>query len=91
MVYIHHSLHNTNRKLQKQQNRTTYLTPRHFLDFVAQYVKLYNEKREDLEEQQRHLNVGLDKLRETVDKVRDLRVSLADKQKQLEKLSRDIR
>ncbi|KAF2733638.1 dynein heavy chain [Polyplosphaeria fusca] len=85
MVYIHHSLHNTNRKLQKQQNRTTYLTPRHFLDFVAQYVKLYNEKREDLEEQQRHLNVGLDKLRETVEKVKDLRISLADKQKQLEK------
>ena len=85
MVYIHYSLQNFNRKLQKQQNRTTYLTPRHFLDFVAQYVKLYNEKREDLEEQQRHLNVGLDKLRETVDKVRDLRVSLAEKQKQLEK------
>lgn len=84
MVYIHYSLHTFNKKLQKQQNKTTYLTPRHFLDFVAQYVKLYNEKREDLEEQQRHLNVGLDKLRETVDKVRDLRASLAEKQKQLE-------
>ncbi|KAF2121658.1 dynein heavy chain [Lophiotrema nucula] len=89
MVYIHHSLHNTNRRLQKQQNKTTYLTPRHFLDFVAQYVKLYNEKREDLEEQQRHLNVGLDKLRETVDKVRDLRVSLAEKQMQLERKDKE--
>ncbi|KAF2182427.1 dynein heavy chain [Zopfia rhizophila CBS 207.26] len=85
MVYIHYSLHHFNARLQKQQNKKTYLTPRHFLDFVAQYVKLYNEKREDLEEQQRHLNVGLEKLRETVDKVRDLRVSLAEKQKQLEK------
>ncbi|VDB92823.1 BgtA-20854 [Blumeria graminis f. sp. tritici] len=84
MVYIHYSLHRFNLKLLKQQGRVTYLTPRHFLDFVAQYVKLYNEKREDLEEQQRHLNVGLEKLRDTVDKVRDLRVSLAEKKTQLE-------
>ncbi|RDL39863.1 p-loop containing nucleoside triphosphate hydrolase [Venustampulla echinocandica] len=85
MVYIHYSLHRFNVKLLRQQGRVTYLTPRHFLDFVAQYVKLYNEKREDLEEQQRHLNVGLEKLRDTVDKVRDLRVSLAEKKGQLER------
>ncbi|KAF3061368.1 Dynein heavy chain, cytoplasmic [Daldinia childiae] len=84
MVYIHYSLQQFNAKLQKQQGKVTFLTPRHFLDFVAQYVKLYNEKREDLEEQQRHLNVGLDKLRDTVEKVRDLRISLAEKKTQLE-------
>ncbi|WEW60954.1 dynein heavy chain [Emydomyces testavorans] len=85
MVYIHYSLQRVNQRLQKQQGKTTYLTPRHYLDFVAQYVRLFNEKREDLEEQQRHLNVGLEKLRETVDKVRDLRASLAQKKQQLEK------
>ncbi|KAL6836714.1 dynein heavy chain, N-terminal region 1 domain-containing protein [Trichoderma sp. SZMC 28015] len=84
MVYIHYSLQRYNQKLLKQQGKVTFLTPRHFLDFVTQYVKLYNEKREDLEEQQRHLNVGLEKLRDTVDKVRDLRVSLAEKKAQLE-------
>ena len=85
MVYIHYSLQKFNKRLQKQQGRTTFLTPRHYLDFVAQYVKLFNEKREDLEEQQRHLNVGLEKLRDTVDKVTDLRASLAEKKSQLEK------
>ncbi|PLN79159.1 dynein heavy chain [Aspergillus taichungensis] len=85
MVYIHHSLQRFNQRLQKQQGRTTYLTPRHYLDFVAQYVRLFNEKREDLEEQQRHLNVGLEKLHDTVDKVSDLRASLAQKKTQLEK------
>lgn len=85
MVYIHHSLHRFNKRLWKQQGRVTFLTPRHFLDFVAQCVRLLNEKREDLEEQQRHLNVGLEKLRDTVDKVRDLRASLAQKKMQLEK------
>ena len=84
MVYFHHSLHYFTHRLQKQQNTTTHITPRHFLDFVAQYSKLFNEKREDLEEQQRHLNVGLDKLKETVEKVRDLRKSLAGKKSQLE-------
>ena len=85
MVYIHYSLQKFNKRLQKQQGRATYLTPRHYLDFVAQYVKLFNEKREDIEEQQRHLNVGLEKLRDTVDKVSDLRGSLAQKKTQLEK------
>ncbi|KAJ0425536.1 dynein heavy chain, cytoplasmic [Aspergillus carlsbadensis] len=84
MVYIHYSLQKFNQRLQKQQGKITYLTPRHYLDFVAQYVKLFNEKREDLEEQQRHLNVGLEKLRDTVEKVSELRVSLAQKKTQLE-------
>lgn len=35
-------------------------------------VKLFNEKRSDLEEQQLHLNVGLQKIRETVDQVNSL-------------------
>ena len=84
MVHFHHSLHHFGERLKKQQKKITFLTPRHFLDFVAQFVKLFNEKREDLEEQQRHLNVGLEKLRETVQKVSEMRSSLAAKQAQLE-------
>jgi dynein heavy chain 1 len=85
MVHVHHSLRSFNDRLKRQQNKTTFLTPRQFLDFVAQFVKLFNEKRDDLEEQQRHLNVGLDKLRETVDKVSELKKSLAEKKSELEK------
>ena len=85
MVHVHHSLRHFNQRLHRQQNKTTYLTPRQFLDFVAQFVKLFNEKRDDLEEQQRHLNVGLDKLRETVDKVSELKKSLAEKKTELER------
>jgi dynein heavy chain 1 len=47
-------------------------------------VRLYNEKRDELEEQQRHLHVGLDKLRDTVTQVEELRKSLAIKRTQLE-------
>ncbi|KAK4494288.1 hypothetical protein PRZ48_014586 [Zasmidium cellare] len=85
MVHVHHSLRSFNDRLKRQQNKTTFLTPRQFLDFVAQFVKLFNEKRDDLEEQQRHLNVGLDKLRETVEKVSELKKSLAEKKSELER------
>ncbi len=47
-------------------------------------MKLYNEKRDELEEQQRHLHVGLDKLRDTVTQVEELRRSLAIKRTRLE-------
>ncbi|QIW99025.1 hypothetical protein AMS68_004543 [Peltaster fructicola] len=89
MVHVHHSLRHFNDRLLRQQNRTTFLTPRQFLDFTAHFVKLLNEKRDDLEEQQRHLNVGLDKLRETVAKVSDLKKSLAEKKSELERKDRE--
>ncbi|KAI9494709.1 dynein heavy chain [Zychaea mexicana] len=84
LVFVHQSLYEINAKLSKRQGRYNYCTPRHFLDFISHYVRLYNEKREDLEEQQRHLNVGLEKLKDTVVKVEELRKSLAIKKNQLE-------
>ena len=47
-------------------------------------VKLYNEKRQDLEEQQLHLNIGLQKIRETVEQVEELQASLSIKKNELE-------
>jgi dynein heavy chain 1 len=84
LVFVHQSLYEINAKLSKRQGRHNYATPRHFLDFISHYVHLYNEKREDLEEQQRHLNVGLEKLKDTVIKVEELRKSLALKKNQLQ-------
>lgn len=47
-------------------------------------MNLFNEKRADLEEQQLHLTVGLQKIRETVDQVEELQKSLAKKSQDLE-------
>ena len=49
-------------------------------------VKLYNERRSDLEEQQLHLNVNLEKIRETVDQVEELQASLSIKKNDLEQI-----
>ena len=48
------------------------------------WVKLYNEKRQDLEELQLHLSVGLQKIRETVEQVEELQASLSIKKNELE-------
>ena len=45
------------------------------LYLLQHFVKLYNEKRAALEEEQLHLNVGLNKIDETVEQVkRDVRI-----------------
>ncbi|KAH9486661.1 Cytoplasmic dynein 1 heavy chain 1 [Psilocybe cubensis] len=84
LVHVHLSMHQINQRLSRRQGRYNYVTPRHYLDFINHYVRLYTEKRDELEEQQRHLHVGLDKLKDTVTQVEELRKSLAIKRSQLE-------
>ncbi|KAG6914356.1 hypothetical protein DXG01_000842, partial [Tephrocybe rancida] len=50
---------------------------------INHYVRLYTEKCDELEKQ-RHLHVGLDKLKDTVAQVEELHKSLAIKRSQLE-------
>lgn len=78
-VYVHQTLHKANARLAKRGSRTMAITPRHYLDFINHFVKLYQEKRSDLEEQQLHLNVGLSKIAETVEQVEEMQKSLAVK------------
>ncbi|XP_055707524.1 dynein heavy chain, cytoplasmic isoform X3 [Phlebotomus papatasi] len=83
-VYVHQTLHKANARLAKRGGRTMAITPRHYLDFIHHMVKLYNEKRSDLEEQQLHLNVGLNKIAETVEQVEEMQKSLAVKSQELQ-------
>ena len=55
------------------------------------WVKLYNEKRQDLEEQQLHLSVGLQKIRETVEQVEELQASLSIKKNELEQRNTSVK
>ncbi|KAL1512644.1 hypothetical protein ABEB36_002203 [Hypothenemus hampei] len=83
-VYVHQTLHKANHRLAKRGGRTMAITPRHYLDFIHHFVKLHNEKRSDLEEQQLHLNVGLNKIAETVEQVEEMQKSLAVKSQELQ-------
>ncbi len=83
-VYVHQTLHHACARLVKRGGRSTAITPRHYLDFINQFVNLYHEKRSDLEEQQLHLNVGLNKIAETVEQVEEMQKSLAVKSQELQ-------
>ncbi|PVU91581.1 hypothetical protein BB561_004323 [Smittium simulii] len=83
-VAIHKSLFEVNNVLSRNTGKVNFCTPRHYLDFIQHYIRLFNDRQTDLEEQQRHLNVGLDKLNSTVQQVKELRISLAEKKGQLE-------
>lgn len=54
------------------------------MDFIHHFVKLYSEKRSDLEEQQFHLKVGLNKIAETLQQVEEMQKSLAVKSQELQ-------
>ena len=62
---MHLAVKEVNTKLSKSAKRFNYITPRDFLDFIKHFVDLLHEKKEELEEQQYHLNIGLEKLRTT--------------------------
>jgi len=70
-VYIHQTLHHSTARLASRGGHSTAITPRHYLDLIHHFVKLYHEKRSDLEEQQLHLNIGLNKIAETVEQVEE--------------------
>ncbi len=84
MVYVQTTLHAVNRRAVRRGQRVMAITPRHFLDFIQHFVSLYNEKRSALEEEQLHLNVGLNKIDETVEQVEEMQKSLAVKSAELQ-------
>lgn len=67
------------------------ISPGDFLDYLHHVVSIFHEKNEELEDQQRHFNVGLDKLKETVLKVKELKNNLAEKKSQLENKSQEAK
>ena len=83
IVDIHNSVKEVNLKLMKSAKKFNYITPRDFLDMIKHFVELLHEKKEELEEQQYHLNVGLDKLRQTETAVIELQNQLSVYEKDL--------
>ena len=84
IVYIHNTVRDINKKLARSAKKFNYITPRDFLDFIRHFVRLHAEKKEQLEEQQYHLNVGLNKLKETEEQVIELQKSLDTYKAELE-------
>ena len=57
------------------------ITPRDSLDFIQHFFKPYNKKISGLEEEQLHINVGLNKIAETVAQVEEIQKSQVESAK----------
>lgn len=82
-VNVHNIVRKINENETRKGHRTMTLTPRHFLDFIRHYLNLFREKRQDLENERIHLNIGLNKIRETQEQVQELQKSLQQKEAEL--------
>lgn len=69
---------------EKTSDTLCYCSPRDYLDFINHYLSLFQRKHEELEDQQRHLHVGLGKLHETEEQVRVLREQVSQKRVELD-------
>eukprot|EP01061_Rhynchopus_euleeides_P030593 TRINITY_DN5081_c0_g1_i1.p1 TRINITY_DN5081_c0_g1~~TRINITY_DN5081_c0_g1_i1.p1 ORF type:complete len:4809 (+),score=2467.50 TRINITY_DN5081_c0_g1_i1:97-14523(+) len=87
IVKMHHHINGVNDKLKRKgAGRGTFITPRHYLDFILQFKVLYKEKREQVLDQQMHLNHGLQKLDDTTSQVNTLKAELQKKEKHLKEV-----
>ncbi|KAJ2764446.1 dynein heavy chain, partial [Coemansia nantahalensis] len=89
LVAVHKAARGISARLARRRGQIAHVTPRHFIDFLGHAARLYYARREQLEEQQRHVNVGLDKLHATVTQVEELRASLGATQTALEAKTRE--
>lgn len=66
-------------------------TPSNFISLLKKFASIYNEKLFKLEESQRHISDGLDKLRVTVLEVKVLQQTLSEKNETLSKKDKEAR
>ncbi|KAJ2835225.1 dynein heavy chain, partial [Coemansia sp. 'formosensis'] len=81
LVGAHQAVRGLNAQLLKRGGADKFVglhcTPRHFLDQLQHFARLHGERRDALEDEQRHVHVGLERLQATVAQVEELRGALA--------------
>jgi dynein heavy chain 1 len=80
---MHQEVRTLNKNLMKSAKKFNYITPRDFLDFIRHFIAVYNQKKQELVEQQSHLNSGLDKIKDSEEEVKKLQAQLKVYQEQL--------
>jgi dynein heavy chain 1, cytosolic len=83
LVHVHGAVKRAAERLARRSTRRHYLSPRDYLDLIRNFVSVVGEKRSQLEEQQLHINIGLEKLASTQTSVEALQRKLAVKRSEL--------
>ncbi|KDO30766.1 hypothetical protein SPRG_04667 [Saprolegnia parasitica CBS 223.65] len=85
IVQFHHAVLELMHRLAKRHAKANHISPRDYLEFIRHFVTLYGKKRGQLEEQQLHLNVGVEKIVATHNQVAELQAQLGAKEKELQR------
>ncbi|XP_063753564.1 dynein axonemal heavy chain 10 [Eleginops maclovinus] len=75
---VHSSVGDYSKLFQQKLRRCNYVTPKNYLDFISTYANLLEEKDQYILAQCKHLEGGLDKLKEASVQLAELNIKLAD-------------
>jgi dynein heavy chain 1 len=87
LVSLHQIAKTTAEEIAKEASSITrtFLSPRDYLALIQNFVSCLNTRRERVEDEQLHVNAGLDKLRQTQENVAELKSGLGTKTVELRK------
>jgi dynein heavy chain, axonemal len=73
MSYVHLSISQANREFLQAERRYNYTTPTSFLELISFYKLLLAKKQDKIIDQIQRLEIGLNTMQSTTDKVDDLK------------------
>ena len=87
---IHQSVERASVAVFEELRRYNYVTPTSYLELLTTFITLLEDKRRDINEGKRRLEIGLDKLAGAQEIVKDLQKQILDKQPVLERTSKEV-
>ncbi len=90
-VTIHTSVTHLSESFGKEQMRYNYITPSSYLELLRLFVKLFKEKRDQLNQQRVKFTLGVRKLVSTKESVVDMQIQLSRLKPYLEKTAADTK
>ncbi|KAG2485619.1 hypothetical protein HYH03_015682 [Edaphochlamys debaryana] len=89
-VGVHQSVERRSKKFYDELRRYNYVTPTSYLELLTTFIKLLSEKRTEITEKRRRLEVGLSKLIDTAAQVEVMQKELQDLQPVLAATAKEV-
>ena len=89
-VHIHQSVEKQSIRFFDELRRHNYVTPTSYLELLSTFIKLIDERREEIGTTRRRLEIGLAKLLSTADEVEVMKQELTELQPVLTKTSEEV-
>ncbi|GLC56009.1 hypothetical protein PLESTB_001054700 [Pleodorina starrii] len=89
-VGMHQSVERKSKKFYDELRRYNYVTPTSYLELLTTFIKLLSEKRSEISEKRRRLEVGLQKLLNTATQVEVMQKELQDLQPVLAATAKEV-